>query len=153
MVSIASYLKQDGQLVALEDFTGPIEDEDYIEGALELSINGRPLLTTAQVDYVDQLWAYLIQGMAEEVRDGQPFTTGFPDCPIEVALRPDLSRQQITVEVDLRQKRGPISATAPLVVFKEAFTAEGRRFLQKLVPMVSSHRGNYERLIRQLDEI
>ena len=43
MVSIASYLKQGTELVPLAEFRGPIEDEDYIEGAIELSINGKPV--------------------------------------------------------------------------------------------------------------
>jgi hypothetical protein len=153
MVSIASYLKQDGGLVPVAEFRGPIEDEDYIEGAIELTINHRPLLTTAQVDYVDQLWAYLIQGMAEEVREGRPFSTYFPDCPIEGTLRPEPARQQITVGVDLRQKRGVISASAPLAEFKQVFIAEARRFLETLLPLVSGHRGAYERLLAQLDTL
>jgi hypothetical protein len=153
MISISSYLMQGGQLVPLAEFRGPIEDEDYIEGALELSVQGNPLLTTAQVDYVDQLWAYLIQGMTEDVKEGQPFTTGFPDCPIEVTLRPDLARQQITCEVDLKQKRPVRSATAPLPAFKQAFVEEGRRFLQHLIPLVTVHKGNYQRLLQKLDTI
>jgi hypothetical protein len=150
MVSIATYLKQGGRLVPIEEFRGPIEDEDYIEGAIELSINGTPLLTTAQIDYVDQLWAYLIQGMAEEVREGQPFSTFFPDCPVEVTLRPEPARQRITVGVDLKQTRGPVSASAPLAEFKQVFATEGRRFLHALLPLVSSHRSAYERLLQQL---
>ncbi|MEJ7596461.1 MAG: hypothetical protein WKG01_01020 [Kofleriaceae bacterium] len=118
MLSIASYLKQGDELVPIAQFHGPIDDEDYIEGAIELTIDYKPLLTTAQVDYVDQLWAYLITGMAEEVAQGKPFSTLFPDCPIEVALRPELERQQIVVGVDLKQKRGPITASVPLAEFR-----------------------------------
>ena len=153
MISIASYLKQGGELVPLAEFRGPIEDEDYIEGAIELTIGYVPLLTTAQVDYVDQLWAYLIKGMAEEVREGQPFSTFFPDCPNEVTLRPEPARQQIVVGVDLKQKRGPITASAPLAEFKQAFVAEARRFFEALLPLAPDHRGAYERLLKQLDTI
>lgn len=153
MVSIASYLKQDGALVPLAEFRGPIEDEDYIEGAIELSINGKPLLTTAQVDYVDQLWAYLIQGIVGAVRDGQLFSTFFPDCPIEITMRSEPARQQITVGVDLRQKRGVISATAPLAEFKRVFAAEARRFFETLMPLVSARHAAYERLLRDIATI
>ena len=153
MVSIASYLKQGADLVPLADFRGPIDDEDYIEGAIELSINGKPLLTKAQVDYVDQIWAYLIQGMAEEVREDRPFTTYFPDCPIEVTLRPEPARQQISVAVTLQQKRGAVIASASLAEFKRTFVAEARRFFTTLLPLVSGHRGAYERLLEQLDTI
>jgi hypothetical protein len=146
MVSIASYLKQGSELVPIAEFHGPIADENYIEGAIELSINYVPLLTTAQVDYVDQLWAYLIQGMVENVREGQPFKTYFPDCPIEVTLRPEPG-ERIAVGVDLRTKRGPITATAPLAEFKRVFAAEARRFFETLMPLVSDHRSTYERLL------
>lgn len=153
MISIASYLKQGSELVPIAELRGPIADENYIEGAIELSINHKPLLTTAQVDYVDQLWAYLVQGMVENVSEGRPFKTYFPDCPIEVTLSPEPERQRITVGVDLRNKRGPISATAPLAEFKRVFAAEARRFLETLMPLVSDHRSTYERLLEEIATI
>lgn len=152
MVSLTSYLKQGGQLVPVTEFTGPVEDEDYIEGALELTINYVPLLTRDHVDYVDQLWAYLIQGLANEVKAGQPFSTYFPDCPIQVTVRPE-SGQRLAVEVDLRQKKGPSSAAAPAHEVKQAFVAAAREFFGVMIPLVPSRRGTYQRLLEQLDAV
>lgn len=152
MVSITSYLKQEGALVPVSEFRGPVEDEDYIEGALELTINYVPLLTTDYVDYIDQLWAYLIQGMANEVKSGQAFSTFFPDCPIQVTLRPE-SGQRLAIEVDLRQQKGPRSAAAPANEVKQAFAAAAREFLTVMIPLVPSRRGTYERLLALLDTL
>lgn len=87
MIHIKSWLKAAGDLVPVEEFRGPVPDQDYIEGALELTIGHKPMLTRELVDYIDQLWAYLIRGIRGIVA-GNEFSTYYPDMPLEIILRP-----------------------------------------------------------------
>src|SRR5882762_6519438 len=97
MIAIRSFLKVENALVPVEEFVGPILDDNYIEGAIELSIGHKTILTREMVDYVDQLWAYLIRGLGEVVA-GREFSTFYPDMPLEVVLRPQGGR--VTIMVD-----------------------------------------------------
>src|SRR5688500_17838192 len=65
MVAIKSLLKVADDLVPVEEFVGPIVDQNYIEGGIELSVENVRMLAREQVDYVDQLWAYLVEGLEE----------------------------------------------------------------------------------------
>ncbi|AXW98434.2 hypothetical protein [Cronobacter sakazakii] len=86
-ISIKSYVKCGEDYIDFFDFTGPVKDPDYIDGALELSVNGVNLIDKSMYDYIDDLWSYLAEGLSI-VSKGQTFKTYFPDQPIEVNLVP-----------------------------------------------------------------
>jgi hypothetical protein len=116
VIEIQSLLTVGDELVAFGDFAGPILDEDYIEGAIELTVNRKPILLREQVDYVDQLWAYLITGL-EEISEGRDFSTYYPDMPVEIVLRP--SNKLVTIRVD--RKKSVSEATLPLAELRHGF--------------------------------
>ncbi|WP_444962351.1 hypothetical protein [Nocardiopsis sp. M1B1] len=92
-IRIESFLrKADGNFVPVRSWKGPVGDTDYLEGALELNVNGTPLITTAMWDYIDQLWAYILNSL-EELTSSKSAHTYFPDQPIKLEMKriaPDL---------------------------------------------------------------
>lgn len=148
MITVKSYLGADSNLVPAEEFTGPIADEDYIEGAVELTIDDIAMLTRAQVDYVDQLWAYLVNGL-DEVVAGRTFTTCFPDMPIEIALRPEGAH----VTMSVTSKRSSATATTSLADLLAAMIPAARTFFARIGPLAPSNAPSYEYVLETLNKI
>ena len=97
MITVESYIKNKDEFVPIEIYDNSIEDEDYIEGAIELKVNGVMLIDSSMWDYVDQLWAYLVEGVVA-IKNGKTFSTYFPDQPIRILLQPVLDKKiKITV--------------------------------------------------------
>ena len=84
---VESYFWVADSFVPIESFHGRFKDEDYIDGAIELKINGKSILSLKHWDLVDQLWAYLLDG-AEKLLQGVEFRSYFPDQPLKINLRP-----------------------------------------------------------------
>jgi len=145
MVTIRSLLKVEHALVPVEDFVGPIVDENYIEGAIELFIDSKPVLTREMVDYVDQLWAYLIRGLGEVVA-GREFSTFYPDMPLEVVLRPQGDR--VTIMVAPRE--GGVEASTTLDALCQAMATAGTMFFERLRALDPSNQAMYDRYITDL---
>ncbi|ELY4465718.1 hypothetical protein SMZ70_004046, partial [Cronobacter sakazakii] len=83
-----TYIKCGDNYIDFFDFTGPVKDVDYIDGAVELSINGVCLIDKSMYDYIDQLWSYLAEGLSK-INKGETFETYFPDQPIAVKIIAD----------------------------------------------------------------
>ncbi|MCC9308646.1 hypothetical protein LN042_16415 [Kitasatospora sp. RB6PN24] len=88
MITIRSLLRgRDGRLIELDGIDDPRHDPDYMEGAIELSIDGVAILSGNDWDYIDELWAY-IGGMLEKLDNGEPSAaTYFPDQPLLLEMR------------------------------------------------------------------
>lgn len=87
MISVRTYIKKEEEFIEFHSYTGHIEDSNYIEGALELTINGITLLDKDMWDYIDQLWSYIVDGIVCILND-QPFESYFPDQPIKISFVP-----------------------------------------------------------------
>jgi hypothetical protein len=129
MIEISTYLKRGEDFIPLEKFACPLPDEDYVEGAIELSIDGRSLLTRAEWDCIDQLWAYLVDGLVS-LQDGKPFKTYFPDQPIEMAFTPDARSGRVMVQVTINRNRVDVSTSLPVFITELARAA--RRFFEQM---------------------
>lgn len=148
MIEIQSFLAVGDELVAFGEFTGPILDEDYIEGAIELTVNRKPILIREQVDYVDQLWAYLITGL-EEISEGRDFSTCYPDMPVEITLRP--TGKIVTIKVD--RKKSVSEATLPLAEFRPAMIAAATAFFTHLGSFAARRQPTYDRYLAKLAKL
>ena len=144
-VRIRSLLKVADGLVPVEEFTGPILDENYIEGALELSVEHKPILTREQVDYVDQLWAYLIEGL-EEVVAGREFSTYYPDMPVQLVLRPQGHRVMISVD----DRKGIAEASVAIDELRIAMASAGTLFFERLRPFVPADQALCDQYLARL---
>jgi hypothetical protein len=148
MIKIQTLLKVGDDLVPVEQFVGPIPDEDYIEGSLELSVGSKPILTREQVDYPDQLWAYLIEGL-EEVVAGRDFSTYYPDMPVKIVLRPQGER--VTINVDTRNKI--VEASVPIHELCSAMASAGTTFFERLRQFTPSNRPMYDGYLVRLKDL
>ncbi|MDA2811075.1 hypothetical protein O4J56_10545 [Nocardiopsis sp. RSe5-2] len=133
-IEIASFLKSsDGAFIPLDRWQGGVEDPDYVEGAIDLAVDGTVLLDTALWDYVDQLWAYILT-MLSDLRSERRVRTYFPDQPIELVFqRTAPGRLLVTVKVDASDVRTADVAeaefTAALAEAAEVFFSEMERIL------------------------
>jgi hypothetical protein len=143
MITIRSLIIVNDALVAMEDFAGPIRDQDYIEGAIELWVGSTCLLSREQVDLVDQLWCYLVDGLVDVVA-GRSFSTFYPDMPVEVTLQP--RGRGVTMKVNAGKRVA--EATMRLDDLRGAMVPAGRLFFEKLRPF--GHRATCDRYLARL---
>jgi hypothetical protein len=145
MITIHSLLEVGNDLVLIEDFTGPVRDEDYIDGAIELIVGDQPVLSREQVDLVDQLWSYLIEGL-EEILAGREFSTGYPDMPVRVVLRPNDKR--VAIEVDAGERVA--EATVTIDELRTAMLTAGTTFFERLRPHLTRTQHRCDRQLARL---
>ncbi|MCB9850804.1 MAG: hypothetical protein H6817_08880 [Phycisphaerales bacterium] len=130
MIFVQSYMFMDDRLVPVHEWWGPVVDQRYIAGALELHINRVALLTTEMDDLIDQLWGYIISGLDEHVVNGREFRTLFPDQPIELCLSPSSDGKSIHASVDCNGIR---SAVVGWSEFFDAILSAGELFFRQLI--------------------
>ena len=122
-----TYLKsQDNRLILVEEFSNSIVDSDYVEGAIALEVNGKKLLTLEMWDYVDQLWAYLINGLVDLEGGKDEFSSYFPDQPIEISMKLDRQRDLLSFSV------GDVKTVVNYQYFKNELIQFGDQFFSKL---------------------
>ncbi len=63
MISINTFIKINNDFIDVFDFDKKIKNNDYIDGAIELTINGKKLIDKSMYDYIDDLWSYLSEGL------------------------------------------------------------------------------------------
>jgi len=86
MVEIDTYFRINNEFVLIEEFSNQFSDIDYIEGAIILKINSVTILSLETWDYIDQLWAYIINGL-ETIMLKENYFTYFPDQAIGFFVR------------------------------------------------------------------
>ena len=86
-IILQSFIKKGQEFIVIDEFSGKLNDNDYIDGAIELSVDGVVLFDKNLWDCVDNLWSYILWGL-EDLSAGKEHVTGFPDQPIEIHFRP-----------------------------------------------------------------
>jgi len=86
MTMIQTYFRVNDSFVPIEAFAGSITNKDYIEGAIVCSIYGRELFQLKHHDLIDQLWAYIVEGLCK-LRDGKEYDVFFPDQPLRLRFK------------------------------------------------------------------
>jgi len=148
MMTIKTYLKKNNQFILIENFNFPLDDSFYIEGALELTINGIDLISIEMWDCIDQLWAYFIDGLVA-VKNNKTFTFYFPDQPIKVFLLP-ISDINIMVSVTCNNEQKTIVSKKE---FLDSMQKSARDFLKYIVHISPEEKENSEKLLKELDSI
>lgn len=103
MILVKTYIKSKNGFVKFNDYTEEFENLNYIEGAIELTINGVTLLTKEMWDYIVDLWAYIYDGI-DNIRDKKPFETYFPDQHIKVSFIPIKESVYVSVNCHFENK-------------------------------------------------
>lgn len=103
MILVKTYIKSKSGFVEFNHYKEEFEDLDYIEGAIELTINGVVLLNKDMWDYIDQLWSYIADGIIC-IQSNKSFETYFPDQPIKVSFTPIKESVSVSVTCDSENK-------------------------------------------------
>lgn len=143
MVNVESYIKVGDDFVPLGEFVGHIPDPMYIEGAIELEVNGAKIMTRELWDDVNWLWSYIANGV-KELSERHYWETHFPDQPIKLSLTADKSKQFVKIEITI-PKREQIKASANYYEFVTALCEAGRDFCHRMTEIVPNHSSEFSR--------
>lgn len=83
---IQTYFRIKDDFVPIEKFSGSFPDKDYIEGAIVCSVSGKELFQLKHYDLIDQLWAYIVDGLST-LQNGKEYDVFFPDQPIRLRFK------------------------------------------------------------------
>jgi hypothetical protein len=150
MIEATTYLFAGAALVPLDDVREPPKRLNYIEGAIELSIDGHPIITKDEWDLVDQLWAYLVNAV-QRVAAGRDAQMPFPDTPIDVTFALDAASDTVTVTLSYKTLPVPRRATAPRAELVRRICELARGVFEKLYALVPDAR--FQRVLDQIREV
>jgi hypothetical protein len=129
---VSSYLKdREGRDVEIAQWSARVPDENYVEGWIALSVDGHVLLNESHWDLVDQLWAYLIDGISESLNSGRAFECFFPDQPLKLRIQP-MSWDELVFTV------GEHSTRTSKTSFVKAIATGGREFFRRIKSFIPS---------------
>ena len=160
-VEIKTYLKVNHEFFLVDQFPEPllyknrknkkIWDSSYIEGAIELKVGNRLLLTREMWDYIDSLWAYIINSL-EELNHRKESTTYFPDQPIQISM----STQKVGRNISAVKIGVTVPPSAPIrtVVEYDPFVSRmidaARLYFESMLEIAPENSGSYRYFLTQL---
>ncbi|AVJ18249.1 MULTISPECIES: hypothetical protein [Serratia] len=147
MIEVKSYIKSKEDYINILEFSGEIKDCNYIEGALELTINNVNLINLEMWDYIDQLWAYLSEGL-DAISKNNEFNTYFPDQPIEVKLKPINDNVLISVKCNSK-----VTTLTNKNEFVSAMSKHALDFFERLSTIKGIEKDHYKYEIENLRKI
>jgi hypothetical protein len=143
MITVTTYLRAaDGTFRPVQAGTAAPADPNYIEGAIELTVDGTTVIGTAEWDYVDQLWAY-VADMLHTLKTGDEATTYFPDQPIRLTFARTAGQILLTCD-DGEVVRQARADEADLVA---ALQAAARQFFDTMSDLVRANAAGYQRVL------
>jgi hypothetical protein len=104
MIEVKSYIgsiniESGKKFTLVGDYDGAIDDPRHIDGAIELIIDGKYLISQEQWDLVDLLWLYIVDGI-ESVINGTDYSSSFPDSSVELSLKKTALPDKIEMTID-----------------------------------------------------
>jgi hypothetical protein len=121
-------------------------DAQYVEGAIELTVDGMSILTVAEWDYVDQLWSYIADMIQNLSRTGEA-STYFPDQPIMLTfVRSSPGRLLVSCKIGNETRRVNVGERE----FLNALRIAGDAFFLKMATLVPENSEGYEIARRSL---
>ena len=136
-VIVLTYFRINGDFVPIDRFEGEIADKDYVEGAIDCYVDGRPILTTHHWDLVDQLWAFIVDGL-RTLDDGRDYEGYFPDQPLSLRFE-SVSPDELNVSV------GDESIAVDAMTFRLAIKNGAQEFFTKMMDVNPAASGTWER--------
>jgi hypothetical protein len=147
MIETHTYVFANGKYQPIETVQAPLPDPNYIDGILELSIDGHAIITRDAWDLVDQLWAYIVDGAVELAR-GRSFRTRFPDQPLELLFTLDPSADTVTVELRLDR---PAKASVSRRELIDAIARDAEPVFARMIELDPGGRRSYELTLQQIE--
>jgi len=147
-LKVTSFFRQDGRSIPLEEFIGPISDTNYIEGALSVTLYETELFDILLWDYVDQLWAYLVDGICA-VAAGESYSCYFPDQPIRIEFE-IVGGNQVKIFVGAGTGRtGVVGREEFVSIFGKAAV----QFFLRMTTLVPADSNTFKEYIGQLSKV
>jgi hypothetical protein len=142
VISIRTLLRSSaGDFIPLEDLPATSGDAFYVEGAIELRIDHKPIMGVREWDDVNHLWGY-IGNMIDELRNSPTVETYFPSQPIHLSFQRDDNFIVVTC--------GDRRASAPADELLIAIRDEGIRFWNAMLKLAPDNAAEYKFQIEQL---
>ena len=145
MIEISTFLKVGNDFIDIYNYEGDLDDDFYVEGALELSINNTKLIDKSMWDCIDQLWCYFIEGLIL-ISKNEGFRTNFPDQPIEVTFTPIKKQVLISVKANVQKK-----VFIEKDMFITCMALHAKKFLAKLVTLGNANVNTYMPYMHDID--
>ncbi|MGH3391004.1 MAG: hypothetical protein ACRDOO_19220 [Actinomadura sp.] len=149
MIGITSYLRTaDGRFVQVDAVTDAPSDPHYVEGAIELVIDGVSIMDTEMWDYVDQLWAYICDMVRAYLERGEA-STYFPDQPIMLSFKKQgASRVLVSIKIN-DETRNAAAEEKELI---EALRTHGSAFFARMTVLLPQNRDGYDDALERLSQ-
>ncbi|MDX4951182.1 hypothetical protein [Proteus mirabilis] len=147
MIEVSTFLKVGNEFLNIYDYEGELDDDFYVEGALELSINNIKLIDKSMWDCIDQLWCYFVDGLIL-ISENKEFRTNFPDQPIEVIFTPVKEHILISVKANIQKK-----AFIKKAVFITYMASHAKEFFAKLVTLGKANVNLYSPYMHDVDTL
>ncbi|MEU8001040.1 hypothetical protein AB0B66_07750 [Catellatospora sp. NPDC049111] len=139
MITIRTFLRsEDGTFLPVEEQVQPLSDSDYIEGAIEMNINGTEIIGRSEWDYVDQLWSYLAS-MVHSLRSEERAETHFPDQPVLL----EFERLGRDLRISCRSGDVVRQARTSESELLDTLASAGRSFFANMSRLVPANAGSY----------
>lgn len=148
MIEVTSYLRgSDGQFTQVDAVTSSPPNHRYVEGAVELTIDGIPIIDTVMWDYVDQLWAYISDMVLSLQQKGQA-STYFPDQPIKMMFQRHGGRRVlVTLEINGVTRK----ASADEGELVASLRKNGSAFFGKMIELIPENCDGYADALKRLN--
>ncbi|MGH9181876.1 MAG: hypothetical protein ACRDY5_09195 [Acidimicrobiales bacterium] len=147
MIQWESYLKVEDEFIEIAACSGPLDEPDYLDGFLRLTVDGVAVLDEEHWDLVDFLWDFLVEAM-EEMQDADSFVVQFADQPTHIRLQRLVGgRLRIELVVPGRYVR---RAECAFDEFVATAIPAATSFFGHLVRLDPEHRERHEVLLQRV---
>lgn len=148
MIEINTFIKiGHDQFMNFSAYHYDIKDVNNIEGSIHLNINRVILLKYNMCDYIDKLWANLVEGL-EQIKNNNEFKTHFESQPIEIKLKPIGNDVLVSVNSNLK-----VEVLINKKYFIKAMSEHALYFFNKLSGFNKIQENRYQSEIEQLERI
>ncbi|EOV8090181.1 hypothetical protein ACOMXT_004067 [Providencia rettgeri] len=148
MINVNTFIKFNDNFINIFYLKEKIKNSNYIEGAIELTINGKNLIDKSMYDYIDDLWSYLSEGLFI-VSQGEEFKCYFPDQPIAVSFIPQKGNR-ILVSVKCHEE---IKTSIDRYEFLNSMAEHAKLFFEKLEDLNSASMGTRKSALQFIEKI
>jgi hypothetical protein len=87
MIKVQTFIKNNDEFIEVSKVASDSIHEEYIDGAINLTVNNQNIISFELWDTIDDLWGYICNGLVE-VSSGKEFECFFPDQPVKIKLSP-----------------------------------------------------------------
>ena len=152
MISITSYFcnsRREDFVEIIDGLNYTLPDSHYINGAMELNINGVAVIDRSMWDLIDQLWMYIVT-MLRNLKTSGTAKFSFPDQALKFTCE-RIGRGM--VRVASYPPEGPIVAVTNEADLVSALKKSGIAFFKVMRRLDSKHRKDYDELVRELEQV